>query len=165
VGTLYPLLNRPSAKGSFFYGRSNIKAMPSKSLALLKGLVEANFYVSVAVLIAGCMLSISEDASIFEFNVDLYGPLANNLRMILVYLALTEVFLCIGCFLLKKAQFFILIGLSLVLMIGSLAVYGMINDIQVDPNLSVFFAYTGLSHIAFGLLIYFPKSDTHTRFY
>ncbi|MBL1263297.1 hypothetical protein [Candidatus Methylomicrobium oryzae] len=134
-----------------------MKAMPSKSRTALKGLIEINFYVSVAVLIAGCVLSISEDASLFEFNVDLYGPLANNLRMILVYLALTEVFLCIGCFLLGKTQFFILIGLSLVLMIGSLEVYGMINGIEVDPDLSTFFAYTGLSHIAFGLSAYFSN--------
>jgi hypothetical protein len=142
--------------------------MPSKSLTILKGLVEVNFYLSVVVLMAGGILSISENVSVFEFNVDLYGPLANNLRMILVYLALTEVFLCIGCFLLNKPQFFILIGLSLVLMIGSLEVYGMVNDIEIDPNLSIFFAYTGLSHIAFGLLAYMLKAnapDTKTRFY
>jgi hypothetical protein len=145
-----------------------MKSMPSKSLTILKGLVEVNFYLSVVVLMAGGILSISENASIFEFNVDLYGPLANNLRMILVYLALTEVFLCIGCFLLNKPQFFILIALSLVLMIGSLAAYGMINDIEIDPNLSIFFTYTGLSHIAFGLLAYMLKAnapDTKTRFY
>jgi hypothetical protein len=145
-----------------------MKSMPSKSLTILKGLVEVNLYLSIVVLIAGGVLSISENASIFEFNVDLYGPLANNLRMILVYLALTEIFLCIGCFLLNKPQFFILIGLSLVLMIGSLEVYGMINDIEIDHNLSIFFAYTGLSHIAFGLLAYTLKAnapDTKTRFY
>jgi hypothetical protein len=55
-----------------------MKAMPSKSQALLKGLVEINFYVSVVVLIAGGVLSISEDASLFEFNVDLYGPLGEQ---------------------------------------------------------------------------------------
>jgi hypothetical protein len=145
-----------------------MKSMPSKSLTILKGLVKVNFYLSVVVLMAGGILSISENASIFEFNVDLYGPLANNLRMILVYLTLTEVFLCIGCFLLNKPQFFILIGLSLVLMVGSLEVYGMINDIEIAPNLSIFFAYTGLSHIAFGLLAYMLKAnapDTKTRYY
>jgi hypothetical protein len=136
-----------------------MKSMPSKSRTALKGLVEINFYLSVAVLIAGCVLSISEEASLFEFNVDLYGPLANNLRMILVYLALTEAFLCIGCFLLRKPRFFILMGLSLVLMIGSLEVYGIINDIEVDPDLSIFLAYTGLSHIAFGLSAYFPDGN------
>jgi hypothetical protein len=134
-----------------------MKVMPSKSLTALKGLIEINFYLSAAVLLAGCILPISENASPFEFNVDLYGPLANNLRMILVYLALTEVFFCIGCFLLRKAQLFILIGLFLVMMIGSLKVYGMINDIEVDPDLPIFFAYTGLSHIAFGLSAYFSN--------
>jgi hypothetical protein len=137
-----------------------MKTMPSKSLTALKAAVEINFYLSVVVLIAGCVLSVSASASIFEFNVDLYGPLANNLRMILVYLALTEVFLCIGCFLLDKTQFFILIGLSLVLMIGSLEVYSRINDIEVDPDLSIFLAYTGLSHIAFGVSAYLGEANT-----
>jgi hypothetical protein len=137
-----------------------MKARPSKSHTILQGLVETNFYLSVVVLISGCVLSVSESASIFEFNVDLYGPLANNLRMILVYLALTEVFLCIGCFLLDKTQLFILIGLSLVLMIGSLEIYSMVNDIEIDPDLSIFFAYTGLSHIAFGLWAYLGKANT-----
>ncbi|MGJ0485373.1 MAG: hypothetical protein ACR65R_12735 [Methylomicrobium sp.] len=142
--------------------------MPSKTLIILQGIVEVNFYLSIVVLISCCVLSLSESASVFEFNVDLYGPLANNLRMILAYLALTEVFLCVGCFLLNKPQFFLLIGLSLVMMIGSLEVYSMINDIEIDPNLSIFLAYTGLSHIAFGLLTstlktHFP--DTKTRFY
>jgi len=144
-----------------------MKTTPSKSLTILKWLVEINFYLSVVVLIAGSVLSVSENSSIFEFNVDLYGPLANNLRMMLIYLAFTEVFLFAGCFLLGKTQFFMLLGFSLVLMTGSLEVYSVINDIEVDPDLSIFFTYTGLSHIAYGLLAYILKSnqsDTKTGF-
>lgn len=144
-----------------------MKTMPANSQMILKWIIEINFFISVIVLIAGGILSISDDGSIFEFNVDLYGPLANNLRMMLIYLAFTEVFLCIGCWLLGKTQFFILSGFSLALLTGSLRVYSIINDIEVDPDLSIFFTYTGLSHIAYGLTAYILKSnpsDTQTGF-
>lgn len=144
-----------------------MKATTSKSLTILTWIVEINFYLSIIVLIAGGILSFSDNGSLFEFNVDLYGPLANNLRMMLIYLAFTEIFLCVGCFLLGKTQFFMLIGFSLVLLTGSLQVYGAINDIEVDPNLSIFFTYTGLSHLVFGLLAYIQKPNqpaSKTRF-
>jgi len=131
---------------------------------ILKWLVELNFYFSIIVLVIGCLMSVTENNSFFEFNVELYGALANNLRMILVYLALTEVFLCLWCYFLGKTQFFMLIGLSLMLMTGSLQVYSVINDIEVDPNLSIFFIYTGLSHVAFGALSYLNKANqTHQK--
>ena len=144
-----------------------MKATSTISLTFLKWLVELNFYSSIAVLIIGCVMSISDAHSFFEFNVELYGALANNLRMVLVYLAFTEVFLCFWCFFLGKTQFFMLIGLSLLAMTGSLHVYSVINDVEIDPDLSLFFMYTGLSHIAFGALVYLNKSsqtDTKSGF-
>jgi len=125
-----------------------------------------NFYLSIIALIAGGILSFSDNGSFFEFHTDLYGPLANNLRMMLVYLALTEIFLCISCFFSGNTHYFMLVGLSLTLMSGSLQVYSLINAIEVDPNLSIFFAYTGLSHLAFGLsahLLRANRSLTQTR--
>ncbi|WP_024298865.1 hypothetical protein [Methylomicrobium lacus] len=132
---------------------------PSISLTILKKCVEMNFYLSVIVLIASGILSLSDNGSIFEFHTDLYGPLANNLRMMLVYLALTEIFLCIGCFFSGNTHYFMLVGLSLTLMSGSLQVYSLINAIEVDPNLSLFFAYTGVSHLAFGLSAHLLRAN------
>lgn len=98
VGNIYPLPNLPFTKGSFLWTlQYEGNAVEKPGTPERPG--EINFYVSVVVLIAGGVLSVSGDASLFEFNVDLYGPLANNLRMVLVYLALTEVFLGVGCFL------------------------------------------------------------------
>ncbi|MGR8950919.1 MAG: hypothetical protein ACU83V_00670 [Gammaproteobacteria bacterium] len=157
--SLYPLLKPPFLKKGVFFGRWKMQVTSSKSFTILKWLIELNFYASIMVLIIGCVMSISETNSFFEFNVDLYGALANNLRMILLYLAFTEVFLCLLCFFLSKTQFFMLIGLSLIMMAGSIEVYSTINDIEVDPNFSIFFIYTGLSHGAFGLLAYLLKAN------
>ncbi len=52
-------------------------------------LIEANFYFAVFVLISGGLLSLS-DRSVFAYNEALYGALDNNLRIIMVYLALTK---------------------------------------------------------------------------
>ncbi|MEC4746904.1 hypothetical protein [Methylomicrobium sp. Wu6] len=145
-----------------------MKTTSTKIFTILKWFVEVNFYLSVVVLITAGFLAISDNGSVFEFNADLYGPLANNLRIMLIYLAVTEAFLCIGCILLGKNEFFMLIGFSLVLMTVSLKVYGVINDMEVDPNLSIFFIYTGLSHLAFGLLAYLMKANRpalKTRFH
>ena len=113
----------------------------------IKLLLEVNFYISVIVLIVGGMLSVSGSYSIFEFNEDLYGALDNNLRMIMVYLAVTEIVILIYCFLRKNFQVMIPVGFFLILMIGSMEFYGEINTIEIDENFPLFFFYTGLSHI------------------
>ncbi len=110
-----------------------------------------NFTVAVVVLVGGCFLSLTE-ASVFEFNDDLYDALDNNLRWMLVNLGMTELVVLLYCWFTRKFQYMLLVGLFLLLMIVSVQVYGQINSIQVDANFSVFFAYTGLSHILFGWL-------------
>ena len=91
-------------------------------------------------------------ASYFEFNEDLYGALDNNLRIIMVYLALTEVVVVTYCYVMKAFRYLILMGFFLLLMIGSMQFYGEINSVEVDVNFSVFLMYTGVSHIIFALI-------------
>jgi hypothetical protein len=115
-------------------------------------IVEINFYISVIVLISGGILSISGTYSIFEFNEDLYGALDNNLRMIMVYLAVSECFIVGYCIVRKRFQVMIIVGCFLILMIGSMGFYGEINAIEIDSTFTIFFLYTGLSHIIFGFI-------------
>jgi hypothetical protein len=123
--------------------------LPHRSIRFL---IEANFYISVISLITAGVMAISGGPSFFEFNEDLYGPLANNLRMMLVYLTIAEVILCVYCFLIKQFKIFIIAGFFLILTSGSLKFYSVINDIAVDENFFVFFLYLGLSHILFGII-------------
>jgi len=129
-----------------------MNGMTFKGLQSIKFLLEANFYISVIVLIAGGILSISGSYSFFEFNEDLYGALDNNLRLIMVYLAITETVILGYCFFRKNFQVMIPVGFFLILMIGSMEFYGQINAIEIDENFPLFFLYTGLSHILFGVM-------------
>ena len=137
--------------------------MSFNGIKSIKLLLEVNFYISVIVLIAGGMLSVSGSYSIFEFNEDLYGALDNNLRMIMVYLAVTEIVILIYCFLRKNFQVMMPVGFFLILMIGSMEFYGEINTIEIDENFPLFFFYTGLSHILFGVMAGIERNNTEAH--
>jgi uncharacterized membrane protein len=135
--------------------------MTVKGLQSIKFLLEVNFYISVIVLIAGGILSVSGSYSFFEFNEDLYGALDNNLRVIMVYLAMTEGVILVYCFFRKNFQVMIPVGFFLILMIGSMEFYGEINSIEIDDKFPLFFLYTGLSHILFGVMAGIEKSSAN----
>ena len=137
-----------------------MNGMGLKSIQSIKFLLEVNFYISVIVLIAGGMLSVSGSYSIFEFNEELYGALDNNLRMIMVYLAMTESVILGYCFFRKNFQVMIPVGFFLILMIGSMEFYGEINSIEIDENFPLFFLYTGLSHILFGVMVGIERTSS-----
>jgi len=110
-------------------------------------------------------LSVSGSYSFFEFNEELYGALDNNLRLIMVYLAITETVILGYCFFRKNFQVMIPVGFFLILMIGSMEFYGQINAIEIDENFPLFFLYTGLSHILFGVMAGIERnsSDGHNE--
>jgi len=140
--------------------------MNNLAFRCFKFVLEANFYVSVIVLLVVCFISVATGDYFFAFNEDLYGPMANNLRMMLLYLAISEIIICAYCYFYKKFQIILIAGFFLVMAIGSLKFYGMINDVDVDSNFFLFFLYTGLSHIFFGILAGIEKNvniDNYSR--
>jgi hypothetical protein len=137
--------------------------MVFKGLQIIKFLLEVNFYISIIVLIGGSILSVSGSYSFFEFNEDLYGALDNNLRMIMVYLAITESVILGYCFFRNNFQVMIPVGFFLILMIGSMEFYGEINSIEIDENFPLFFLYTGISHILFGVMAGIEKNRANEQ--
>jgi FtsH-binding integral membrane protein len=103
-------------------------------------------------LVVGSLLSLSDQYSLFNFNQELYGELVGHLKVTLLYLAMSELAICSYCLFSKKTKVFIVVGFFLILMIGSLHFYSQINDVEIDENLSLFFLYTGISHICFGIV-------------
>ncbi|NOT84132.1 MAG: hypothetical protein HOP02_04960 [Methylococcaceae bacterium] len=118
----------------------------------IRYLVEANFYFALAILIFGSAVSVSDTYSIFEFNADIYGELANNIRIMMIYIAFTELLIFGYCFMTKQNQYYLLVGFFLIVMIGSLEFYGQVNNVETDPNLDTFFLYTGVSHVLYGAM-------------
>jgi hypothetical protein len=126
--------------------------MTSKIFYSTKFILVANFLVSVMLLSAGGLLSLSDRYSLFDFNQELYGELVSNIKITMAYVAMTEMVICAYCFFSKKTQAFVLVGFFLILMVGSVYFYGQINDVEMDENLYLFFLYTGVSHILFGVM-------------
>ena len=122
-----------------------------------------NFYISAIILVGGCLLSATENHSIFEFNEDLYGAIGNNIRVIMVYLAINELAILLYCFLTKNARIMFAVGLFLILLIGSLEFYAEINAIEFDQNIRLFFLYTGISHLVYGFIEIEKISPTQTN--
>ncbi|MDD5271525.1 MAG: hypothetical protein PHU14_02280 [Methylovulum sp.] len=115
-------------------------------------MITLNFYVAALVLAGFGVLSLSDSYSLFNFNADLYGALDNNLRMMMVYLALIEVVMIFYCWMVQKFQAMALVGFFLIVMIETVQFYGEINAVAIDENLPPFFLYTGLSHLLFGMM-------------
>ena len=122
-----------------------------------------NFYISAIVLVGGCLLSTTENYSIFEFNEDLYGAIGNNIRVIMVYLAINELAILLYCFLIKNARIMLAVGFFLILLIGSLEFYAEINAIEFDQKLRLFFLYTGISHLVYGFIEIEKINPTQTN--
>jgi hypothetical protein len=124
----------------------------ARAIQVTKFFADANFYISALVLVYGCLTAITENYSIFEFNEDLFGAMHNNLRIALLYLGVTEIVICLYCFVTHQPKMMLFVGYFLIMMMGSLAFYGKINSVPIDNDIPVFFLYTGLSHIVFGLV-------------
>lgn len=120
------------------------------SMQVIKFITDANFYISVMVLVYGGLTAITVNYSVFEFNEDLFGAMHNNLRIALLYLAMTELVVCIYCFVAKQPKLMLFVGYFLIMMTGSLTFYGKVNSVPIDDDMPLFFLYTGISHIVYG---------------
>ncbi|WP_084190957.1 hypothetical protein [Methylomarinum vadi] len=122
----------------------------SKSLTILKILLQVNFNASVIFLMIVSVFSLSGSDFFFADLGDLYGPLSGNLRIMFVYLCLTEIAVYSYCHFSNNNQGIMLLGLFLLMLIASLQFYGYVNEIPIDNDYNTFFLYLGLSHILFG---------------
>jgi len=129
-----------------------VNSIVFKALQVAKVIIQINFCASVVVLMAGCLLSLTPTQSVFNFNEDIYGEMAGSLRIMMLYLGVTEALICLYCLFSKKAVLLVIVGAFLILMIGSLEFYGRINNVEIDPDFVPFLVYTGLSHIVFGVI-------------
>ncbi len=136
---------------------------PNKLLQVVKFFIDANFYISVLVLVYGGLTAITENYSVFEFNEDLFGAMHNNLRIALLYLGMTEIVVCVYCYVANQPKMMMFVGYFLIMMLGSLSFYGKINSVAIDNDIPLFFLYTGVSHILYGLFSSLSLSSNQER--
>lgn len=118
---------------------------------MLDQLVKWNFFVSVFAVILSGILVLTRGAWFFPAELDLYGPLRNNLVFVLVILALLEALCC--CTRYARGGHREALGMGGFVLFTALGFrfHGLLHDLPVAPWLSLYLAYAGLSHLVYGL--------------
>lgn len=114
-------------------------------------IIKTNFAIAVTLLVGATALTLNGEYTVFDNNSDLYGPLANNLSLMLFYLTVGEINILLYCWFRQKQVSLIWVGFFYLSVIGGLEIYSNVNQIPLDPSYDIFFLYQGLSHILFGI--------------
>ena len=137
----------------------NARTVSRVSLNLLQVLLQVNFNASVLFVLIASVLTMAGSELFFQNSSDLYGPLANNLRLVLLYLCLVQ--LAVYGFYQMSSNYVAVVslGVFLLLLIMSLEFYCAVNQIEIDPNYQQLFLYAGLSHLLYGGISMLRKTD------
>lgn len=130
----------------------NQSIVSEKSAGLLRLLLAVNFNAAVIFLLIVSVLSAMGSHMFFEDYGDLYGPMDNNLRLMLIYLSVSELAIYSFCRYSENFSVMVVMGLFLLLCSFGIEVYSDINEVVVDENYFWFFVYLGLSHLCYGLI-------------
>lgn len=113
-------------------------------------MLQVNFNAAVILLLISGAATVLGNPLFFEDISDLYGPLANNMRLMMFYLCLIQIAVYSFYTLSNSPTVLAALGIFLLLLIGSLEFYSVINQIEVDENYRLLFIYSGLSHLLYG---------------
>ncbi|ANE55692.1 MULTISPECIES: hypothetical protein [Methylomonas] len=125
-------------------------SVTSKTLNLLQLILQVNFNAAVITLLISGVATILGNSLFFADNSDLYGPLANNMRLMMFYLCLIQVAVYSFYKLDHRPEALAALGIFLLLLIAALEFYCSINQIDVDDNYRQLLLYSGLSHLLYG---------------
>jgi len=128
----------------------NTQALSHQSIRCLLLVLRINFNASVIIVLVAGVMTLTGSELFFRNTVDLYGPLANNLRWVLMYLCLVQ--LAVYGFYQFSQNYTAVFALGgfILLLILSLEYYSSINQIEIDENFEPFLLYAGLSHVLYG---------------
>ncbi|CAG1022015.1 hypothetical protein IVG45_05505 [Methylomonas sp. LL1] len=136
----------------------NARSVSSVSLNLLRLMLQVNFNASVLFLLIASVLSMAGSELFFDNSSDLYGPLANNLRLVLLYLCLVQLAVYGFYQMSNNYAAVVFLGAFLLILILSLEFYCTVNQIEIDPNYRQLLLYAGLSHVLYGGICILPKN-------
>lgn len=126
-----------------------MKNYVNSCLDILTLTLKVNLNASIIFLLIVSILSLADSQLFFSDDSELYGPLAGNFRIMLLYLSLTVMAvygLSNGG---EKVQALLALGIFLLAMAAGLAFYGQINQVPVDEHYFWLFGYCGLSQLGF----------------
>lgn len=135
----------------------NAQSVSNASLNLLQLVLKINFNAAVMVLLISSLLSLSGSELLFGNTSELYGPLVNNLRFVLLYL----VFVQLGVYWFYQISHsytaIVILGSFLLALVMMLDFYCSMNQIEIGKRYQPLFLYVGLSHILYGGLYVLRK--------
>ncbi len=127
----------------------NTPLLNHKLLPPLKLLSAINFNVAVVFLLVASLLSVKGSSFFFDNNSELYGPLASNLRLMMIYLTVSQFSVyCLSSYI-QNYRILIPVGLFWLLLTGSIEFYGVVNQIVIDEDYSLLFLYMGMSNLIY----------------
>jgi len=120
-------------------------------------LVSINFQFSVWLTIIGGILLFNNAEWFFDDPENIYGPLKNNLLIVLVYLVISQLAFWFLRYTRKTERYeALLMGGIVILVAGGMKFYASVNMLPLADWLPIVLAYIGLSH----LLYFFAKPKT-----
>ncbi len=128
----------------------NTKLSTTKIMNTVQLLLHVNLNVAVILLLISGASTILGSTLFFQDNSDMYGPLVNNMRLMIFYLCLMQIAAYSFYKLSNSPQALIAMGIFLLFLIGSLEFYIAINQIEVDERYRQLFLYSGFSHLLYG---------------
>ncbi len=128
------------------------QVLNNKGLNALRLILLVNLNASIIFLLIITIITLSGSEAFLPDERNLYGPLAGNMRIMLIYLCMTVITVYSYCRFSHNSHGLILMGGFLILLIASLQVYSMINQIPVHENYGYLLFYLGSSHILYGLI-------------
>lgn len=135
----------------------NTRSLSRTSLNILQIFLQVNFNASVILILLASVLSLTGSEFFFENTSDLYGPLANNLRLVLIYLCLVQIAVYGFYQMSSNYAAIVALGAFLLILILSLEYYSSVNQVEIDENYQQVFLYAGLSHLLYGGICVFRK--------
>lgn len=135
----------------------NTRSLSHASLNILQIVLQVNFNASVIVILLASILSLTGSEFFFENTSDLYGPLANNLRLVLIYLCLVQIAVYGFHQVSSNYTAIVALGAFLLLLIISVEYYSAVNQVEIDENYQKVFLYAGLSHLLYGGICVFRE--------
>jgi hypothetical protein len=135
----------------------NTRSLSCTSLNIIQTVLQVNFNASVMLILLASILSLTGSEFFFENNSDLYGPLVNNLRLVLIYLCLVQIAVYGFYQVSSNYAAIVALGTFLLVLTVSLEYYGSVNQLEIDENYQQLFLYAGMSHLLYGGLCVFRK--------
>lgn len=117
----------------------------------LKFSLEINYYLAILISFIAAVMAMSGHESFLNTGDDFNNPLINNLKVMLAYMVVAQFSVFGFCFIKRSYTELVIVGIFLLLIPGELKFYAQINHLEIDTSFDVFFLYTGVSHLLYGL--------------